>query len=359
MSMLLDQMSGEESDTPGPVEESANEESVEEEGCEPVPIGPSGEGEAIAAPSTEGVGVTSVEEEADIDEEQDRKKARNFRGRWDHLNEQERRVVELTTKRGLTLSEACRAVYGAEGAPAAVKDVAETRSSAEADPFGELDRNIAEQQGRLEELKRKKTEAKGDLASYDQAVEAYLEVRDQLRELQAQRRQVTKEESQRRIENQQRLEAASQEALQEEFPDALTAGTELFEACNEELAYLRETNSPLIHDPAVQYKVARRMARAIGYGKQASIQDETTQAQGTMNTTTPIADNPDSQKSQPAGAANAAVARRTVRPVPTGGSPVEAPVATLERRVAGARSSGEMLELMREIGTPFEALLKR
>jgi len=58
-------------------------------------------------------------------------------------------------------------------------------------------------------------------------------------------------------------------------------------------------------------------------------------------------------------AKNAAAPRRSVRPMPTRGAPVESPVTTLERRVSGAKSAGEMLELMREIGTPFEALLKR
>jgi len=126
----------------------------------------------------------------------------------------------------------------------------------------------------------------------------------------------------------------ARESVAREFPDALAEGTELFEACQEELAYLREANSPLAGDPAVEYKIARRMARVLGLSQRAAVQ------------TAPVK-NP------------APSSRRSLRPMPTGGAPVESPATTLERRVSGAKSSGEMLELMREIGTPFEALLKR
>jgi len=129
----------------------------------------------------------------------------------------------------------------------------------------------------------------------------------------------------------------ARESVSREFPDALAEGTELFEACREELAYLREANSPLAEDPQAEYKIARRMARVLGYSQRAAVQEA------------PVV---------PAKSA-AVPARRTVRPMPTGGAPVESPVTALERRVSGAKSTGEMLELMREIGTPFEALLKR
>lgn len=128
-------------------------------------------------------------------------------------------------------------------------------------------------------------------------------------------------------------EAAHKQALESvarEFPDALTVGSELYEACREELAYLREANSPLADDPQAEYKIARRMSRVMGLSLQRA-----------------------------AAPAKNAPQRRSVRPMPTGGAPVESPVTTLERRVSGAKSSGDMLELMREIGTPFEALLKR
>ena len=119
---------------------------------------------------------------------------------------------------------------------------------------------------------------------------------------------------------------AARDALAKEFPDALKEGSELAEACREELAYLREAQSPLADDPEAEYKVAKRMARMMG-----------------------LANRPACEKQ----------VRRAVRPMPTLGAPVESAATTLERRMAGAKSTGEMLELMREVGTPFEALLKR
>jgi len=101
--------------------------------------------------------------------------------------------------------------------------------------------------------------------------------------------------------------------------------------------YLLDANSPLASDPQAELKIARRMARVLGYSKRAAVVEAP-----------PV----------PAKAATPPP-RRSVRPMPTGGAPVESPVTTLERRVSGAKSTGEMLELMREIGTPFEALLKR
>jgi hypothetical protein len=125
----------------------------------------------------------------------------------------------------------------------------------------------------------------------------------------------------------------ARESMAREFPEALVQGSELFEACREELAYLREANSPLANDPQAEYKIARRMARMMGVPQHAAA--------------------PAPAKNPPASQ------RRSVRPMPTGGAPVESPLTTLERRVSGANSTGDMLELMREIGTPFEALLKR
>lgn len=134
-----------------------------------------------------------------------------------------------------------------------------------------------------------------------------------------------------------RVEAGrkAREALAREFPDALQPGSELAEACREEMAYLRESRSPLADDPQAEYKVARRMARLMGV-RPAGLE-------------------------APAHVAKAAPLppRRSVRPMPTGGAPVESPATALERRVAGAKSTSDMLDLMREIGTPFEALLKR
>ena len=121
--------------------------------------------------------------------------------------------------------------------------------------------------------------------------------------------------------------AASREVLAKEFPDALNPGSELAEACREELAYLREAQSPLAEDPEAEYKIAKRMARMIGYSNRP--------------------------------ACGKAAPRRSVRPMPTFGAPIESPATALERRMAGAKSTGEMLELMREVGTPLEVLLKR
>ena len=135
---------------------------------------------------------------------------------------------------------------------------------------------------------------------------------------------------------QEAVRKCARESVAREFPDALTEGTELFEACREEMAYLREANSPLADDPQAEFKIARRMARVLGFSQRGAVQE-----------------------SAVAPAKNTVAQRRTIRPMPTGGVPVESPVTTLERRVSGAKSTGEMLELMREIGTPFEALLKR
>ena len=126
----------------------------------------------------------------------------------------------------------------------------------------------------------------------------------------------------------------ARESVAREFPEALAEGSELYEACQEELAYLREAQSPLADDPLAEYKIARRMARVLGLSRRA-----------------PVA--------EPPAAPAKSAPRRKVRPMPAGNAPVESPATTLERRVSGAKSTGEMLELMREIGTPFEALLKR
>ena len=129
----------------------------------------------------------------------------------------------------------------------------------------------------------------------------------------------------------------ARESVAREFPEALKEGSELFEACQEEMAYLLDANSPLASDPQAELKIARRMARVLGYSKRAAVQE-----------TQPVAAKPATPPP-----------RRSVRPMPTKGAPAESPATTLERRVSGAKSTGEMLELMREIGTPFEALLRK
>ncbi len=211
----------------------------------------------------------------------------------------------------------------AEAEPGVLLAETPVDAGSESNPLDKLDRKIARQQQRLDDLKRQKSLAReeNNLGAYDEAAEAYLDARDQLRDLHAQRQQTAREEADAR----RQAETLAREEIAQEYPDALVPGTELYEACNEEMAYLRQANSPLIRDPQVQYRIARRMARALGYQRAPA-------------------------PAQP---------RRTVRPVPKGGSPVEPPAATLERRVAGAKSPGAMLELMREIGTPLEKLLKK
>ncbi len=255
--------------------------------------------------------VTPAEEE---DEEP--RRAKNFRGRWDHLNDEERRVVELTTKRGLTLQEACRAVYG------------NTPASAEAAPaiaLPELEQKIGEQEALLSLRREEKTQAQGDLAAYDEASEAYLEAREALNDLRRQHESALRQQQAA----QERERETARQTLAEEFPDALTPGSELYEAITEEVSYLRDTNNPICRDPAFEAKVARRMARALGYQRAP---------QPTAEPVTP---------------------RRTARPVPTGGAPLDAAIVPVERRVAGAQSPDAMLDLMRELGTPFEALLAK
>jgi len=270
--------------------------------------------------------------------EDDASKPKNLRNRWAHLSEQERRVVELATRRGLTLTEAYRAVYGADGSTTeAAGNPKESGGEGASQALVEIDRQIGDQEKQVEELKRSKASAKDDLAAYDQASEAYLEARERLRGLREQRREETLRREAEAAGARKRAAEVAQAALSEEYPDALTPGTELHDACADELDYLREANSPLIRDPQVQYKIARRLARTLGYRKAAMPRE-----------------NP-----APASKNAGVVAKRTVRPLPAGGSAVEAPVMALERRVTEARSSDAMLSLMREFGTPFEALLKQ
>ena len=293
-------------------------------------------------------------------------KSKIFRGRWDHLNEQERRVVELTTKRGLTLAEAYRAVFGAESGAAPANEPGQEGTRTAEDPVPDLERQIAAREQRVEELKRRKADAKNDLAAYDEATEAYLQARDELRALQEQQRNAVRQREAAATEAHRRAETVAEAALASEFPDALTEGTDLFEACAEELAYLREAQSPLMRDPEVKFKVARRMARALGYRRPAgAAPGRDNEGRAETNQTVPPAGTSEAnteaaaREAAPAAQRGAVAPRRTVRPLPSGGSPVEAPLTTLERRVAEARSSDAMLGLMREFGTPFEALLKR
>jgi hypothetical protein len=111
----------------------------------------------------------------------------------------------------------------------------------------------------------------------------------------------------------------------------------------------------LVSEPHAYYTVARRMARSLGYkvgdGKGAALSGV---QRGVRDAPVPQV----ASASEPATRTYAPFQRRSVRPVAIGGAPVESAATTLERRLAGAKSSGAMLELMGEIGTPFASLLK-
>lgn len=290
--------------------------------------------ETAQAPEEEALGsvqeVPSGETPEEPVEETEERRARNFRGRWDHLNDEERRVVELTTKRGLTLKEAYRAVYGIEEEPPRIAGTSQPGEPSQ--PVApavvlELDQEIASHQARLEQLREDKAQAKGDLTLYDQAAEAYFDAREGLKELERRREAALANAVEAQQAARREAETVALAALEAEYPEALTPGSELYEACREELAYLKESGNPLSRDPGVAYKVARRLARTLGYPRHTE--------------TAPVA------------------AVRTARPLPAGGTPLEAPVMAVERRVAEARSPDAMLSLMRELGTPFEALLQK
>ncbi len=220
MSVLLEGMSAGDAAEAAPVGEDeaivpeANEEASESSKDSETLDSTDSSGDS-ASSETAGSDDDAEAETAGEESAPDGKQARNFRGRWDHLDERERRVVELATKRGLTLGEAYRAVYGVEGIPALSGEDGES-------------------------------------------------------------------------ENTRASESMNQHSIK-------------------------------------------------------------------TNSSEPVRSADSAQTPKPGGVAP----RRSVRPVPAGGSPVEAPITTLERRVSSVRSTGEMLELMREIGTPFEALLKR
>ena len=67
--------------------------------------------------------------------------------------------------------------------------------------------------------------------------------------------------------------AQARESVARDFPDALKEGSELFDACQEEMAYLLDANSPLASDPQAEYKIARRMARVLGYAQRGAVRE--------------------------------------------------------------------------------------
>jgi len=234
------------------------------------------------------------------------KEVKNFRGRWNHLDERERRVVKLVTKRGLSLTEAYHAVYGCKpdgNPPDEAQGLAITQTAETA---------IA---GKPENSQLATGEQHGSVATEGESTAGASGISAQWNAI------------------------ASRDNIA--FPDAIQPGTELHEACVEEYQYLQAAGSPLVNDPQCAQKIVNRMVRLLGSkaGQGASSAQQA---------------NAGAQLQPPP-----VVAKRSVRPVPAGGNPVEAPVQTLERKVANARTTGEMLALMREFGTPIEALMRR
>ena len=233
--------------------------------------------------------------EADTAEEQPNKEVKNFRGRWDHLDDHERDVVKLVAKRGLSLTEAYHTVYGHP-----------LNAAAPATNPGEI---AGQSEETVDDGKVEGAESKAPETSVTSGNDAH-----------SQWSAVT---------------ARNGVAL----PEGCKPGTELYDACAEEYQYLCDSGSPLVNDPQCAQKIATRMARLLG-NKPSAVSPAKPGA---------VVQPPLPQVSP----------KRTVRPIPAGGNPVEAPVQTLERRVAGARTTGEMLALMKEYGTPIEALLKK
>lgn len=267
-------------------------------------------------------------------EEQPKKKSKNFRGQWGHLNDQERQVVELTTKRGMSLSEALGSVYGSQ-----TNDQEKQQVDKTADAISALDGQIADGQKALDDLKRQRKET-FDPDERERLADEYSEKREELSRLKMRRdfvaerqEEASKSEKQRSQEqfNSRLSEAMSQ--AREEYPEAFKDGTEFNQELSEEFEYLQGIQSPLLHDPNYPIRLSKRVARRLGYKKPDSAPDPKTLA-------------------KPASPAQ----KRSVRPVATGGTPVEAAATTLEQRIAGAKSADAMLELMRELGTPFEKL---
>ncbi len=257
---------------------------------------------------------------------------------FDHLDPQERRVVELLGK-GLSLSEANRAVYGAQDE--------EAPQEPEVDPMATVEEQITALQDEIEALDEADEDEFLDPAERRKNQKAYREKFIALAELKAERKLLAREQEQAKRNKESQAESARQTQIQNSFSEALTQypdlgnpASELANACQEELQYLAATGSLLLEQPNFPLMVVRRMARSLGL-KAASAAT----APAGLQATPP-----------------AKPARRGVRPVPTGGAPLEEPKQALDRRIEAALKSGskkEMEALLREAGTPFEALMKR
>ncbi len=254
-----------------------------------------------------------------------------------HLDDDERRVVELVTKKGLTLHAAQQQVYG----------VPESQPEPEPegpDPVAAIDENITALQTEIDALEDQ------DVDEFDPAARRKVNktLREKvlaLAELKADRKMAIKEKElatksreQKSTERNQSQMAKAVDEVRGSFPDALQEGTELFTAINEEMEYLQASDSPLLKNPSYPLLVAKRVARAIGYRKPA--------AAAPANAAPPLKPTPPSAPV------------RGVRPVASGGSPIEPAAKTPEQMIAEAKAAGPeaLLELMTKVGTPFSAL---
>lgn len=303
----------------------------------------------------------SGEDGDDEEGAQGKQGSRNFRGRWDHLSAEERRVVELTTKRGLSLDEAYRAVYGEGTRSGGSQEEAESQEESSSEVAGSLaatDEAVATAQRELEELEAK-LDDDDDPFEADPAKRRKIqrELREKtvaLAELKAEqkllKRELEIEERQRQAQTASQFETGYQTSVAEAertFPDLAENGTPLREAVEEEIQYLVATKSPLLNQPDFPLVVARRMARSLGVKPAGTAGQSTAGASKPQNGTPAVVKNTGANKP----------GSRGIRPLPAGGSPVELP--SLEQRAAGAKTSAQMLELMKEFGTPIAELARR
>lgn len=356
MAALLDQMSL-------PPETVAAEDG--EAAGEPADAAAGGDGGAVPVSSPEAEPEEPAEDSADAstdadagpgrdpDDEKRNPNARNFRGRWDHLNEEERRVVELTTKRGLSLGEAYRAVYGdakpgARQEPPAADPVAAVdaeiqdaesaiagldkqiaTAGLDAKAQGALRKDLAAAARRLGRLEAKKDEA----------------VRDQESQAQAQARAVCQQAQARAFEAYPQAFAGEPVAAGQ---FSLNTESELGQAVGDELQYLEATASPLLQNPNCLPILVSRVARQLGLRPAVKAAGS-----GKPEGASPLAE------TATAKATAAAAPKRTARPVATGGSaPLNPSFDQQARQALASNSLDTLLAAMREGGTQFADLIQ-
>ena len=281
------------------------------------------------------------------------KAAKNFRGRWDHLNAQERRVVELTTKRGLSLEEAYRAVYGTPQPGA-------QQAAAVVDPVAAVDAEIGAAQAAVATL-RQRLDNPETLSTFAFDGAEAIKFFDSLSEAQAKLTLLTSQkdqllqgkETQARTQTQTAQEQANTQAFAA-YPEAFRTApngqqefnteTELGQAALDEYSYLEGIGSPLLKRPNCLPLIMARLARDFGV--------KPTKAQGTP----PAALAAPSKTAPKSAPAAAAAPRRGARPVAAGGSaPVNPSADQLMQAAIASGSKDALLEAMRQFGTQFGA----